>query len=77
MTNEILSITDVNSQLCGFRDFVEEYISFLPLSHVAAQMADIYCPLTCSATVYFADKNALKGTLIDTMKEIKPTKFLG
>jgi long-chain-fatty-acid--CoA ligase ACSBG len=26
----------VNSQLCGFRDFVEEYISFLPLSHVAA-----------------------------------------
>jgi long-chain-fatty-acid--CoA ligase ACSBG len=39
-------------------------------------MADIYCPLTCSATVYFADKNALKGTLIETMKEIKPTKFL-
>jgi long-chain-fatty-acid--CoA ligase ACSBG len=66
----------VNAQLCGFRDFVEEYISFLPLSHVAAQMADIYCPLTCSATVFFADKNALKGTLIDTMKEVKPTKFL-
>lgn len=65
-----------NAQICGFRDFVEEYVSFLPLSHVAAQMADIYCPLTCSATVYFADKNALKGTLIETLKEIKPTKFL-
>jgi long-chain-fatty-acid--CoA ligase ACSBG len=66
----------VNARLCNFRDFVEEYISFLPLSHVAAQMADIYCPLTCSASVYFGDKNALKGSLIDTMKEIKPTKFL-
>ncbi|CAG7784884.1 unnamed protein product [Allacma fusca] len=66
----------VNAQWCGFQDSVEEYISFLPLSHVAAQMADIYCPLTCCASVYFGDKNALKGSLIDTMKEIKPTKFL-
>jgi long-chain-fatty-acid--CoA ligase ACSBG len=66
----------VNARLCGFKDFVEEYISFLPLSHVAAQQADIYCPLTCCATVYFADKNALKGSLIETMKEIRPTKFL-
>ena len=47
----------VNSQWCGFRDCVEEYISFLPFRHVAGQMADIYCPLTCWASVYFGDKN--------------------
>ncbi|ODN00703.1 Long-chain-fatty-acid--CoA ligase ACSBG2 [Orchesella cincta] len=69
-------LAHINGRTCNFRDFVEEYISFLPLSHVAAQMADVYCPLTCSASVYFADKNALKGSLIDTMREIKPTKFL-
>jgi len=66
----------VNKERCNFVDFVEEYISFLPLSHVAAQIADIYCPLTVSATVFFADKNALKGSLVETMKEIQPTKFL-
>lgn len=77
LTHDNLTWTaHVNSQWCGFRDSQEEYISFLPLSHVAAQMADIYCPLTCCASVYFGDKNALKGSLIDTMKEIKPTKFL-
>lgn len=29
------------------------------------------------ATVYFADRDALKGTLVDTLKEALPTVFLG
>ena len=68
--------SSVMAQYFNFRDCVEEYISFLPLSHVAAQLADIYCPLTCCGTVYYGDKNALKGSLIETMREVKPTKFL-
>jgi len=56
--------------------FQEEVLSFLPLSHVAAQMADIYSPLACCAIVTFADKNALKGSLVDNMVESRPTKFL-
>jgi len=39
---------------------VEEIISYLPLSHVAAQILDIYIPLLCAATVYFAQPDALK-----------------
>ncbi|KAF7287733.1 hypothetical protein GWI33_003371 [Rhynchophorus ferrugineus] len=35
-------------------------------------------PAMCGGVaVYFADKNALKGSLINTLQEIRPTKFLG
>jgi len=39
---------------------VEEIISYLPLSHVAAQILDIYIPLLFAATVYFAQPDALR-----------------
>ena len=38
----------------------EVLISYLPLSHVAAQIIDIYVPMLYAATVYFARPDALK-----------------
>ena len=38
----------------------EVVVSYLPLSHVAAQIVDIYCPLLYAASVYFAQPDALK-----------------
>ena len=35
-------------------------ISYLPLSHVAAQLLDIYVPILCGGTTYFAQPDALK-----------------
>lgn len=55
----------------------EVLVSYLPLSHIAGQMLDIINPLTVAATVYFADKDALKGTLIKTLVEAQPTVFFG
>ncbi|KAL3270650.1 hypothetical protein HHI36_021179 [Cryptolaemus montrouzieri] len=55
----------------------EVLVSYLPLSHVAAQMVDIYFVITAAATIYFADNDALKGTLIQTLQEARPTLFLG
>lgn len=51
-------------------------ISYLPLSHVAAQFSDIFLSLNNGASIFFADANALKGTLIDYLLEIRPTVFL-
>ncbi|KAL1449111.1 hypothetical protein WDU94_000344 [Cyamophila willieti] len=51
-------------------------ISFLPLSHIAAQIVDIYSVITLAATVWFADKDALKGSLIKTLTEVRPHVFL-
>ena len=38
----------------------EVFVSYLPLSHVAAQILDIFIPLMFAVTVYFAQPDALK-----------------
>jgi long-chain-fatty-acid--CoA ligase ACSBG len=55
----------------------EQFISYLPLSHILAQIMDIYIPIITIGTVWFADKNILKSSLQTTLYEIKPTIFIG
>lgn len=61
----------------------EHVVSYLPLSHIAAQMIDIHLPIAiaahypANATVHFARPDALKGTLGDTLKQCRPTIFFG
>lgn len=55
----------------------EVFISYLPLSHLAAQIADVFCAILCGGTVYIADKDALKSSLLNTLVEAEPTFFLG
>ena len=52
------------TQTMGFKIGSESLVSFLPLSHVAAQMLDMYIPLIHAATVYFAQPDALKASPI-------------
>ncbi|XP_069734132.1 long-chain-fatty-acid--CoA ligase ACSBG2 isoform X2 [Phaenicophaeus curvirostris] len=55
----------------------EVVVSYLPLSHIAAQMCDIWTAMTYGVQVFFAQPDALKGSLIDTIREVRPTAFLG
>lgn len=55
----------------------EHVVSYLPLSHIAAQMLDIAAPLCHGGCVWFAQPDALKGSLLATLKEVRPTSFLG
>ncbi|KAH8287798.1 hypothetical protein KR018_000342 [Drosophila ironensis] len=55
----------------------ESFVSYLPLSHVAAQIFDVFLALFHAGCVTFADKDALKGTLIRTFKKARPTKLFG
>ena len=53
----------------------ERSLSYLPLSHIAGMLVDIYMPIGNGSTSCFADSNALKGTLIENLKYYKPTRF--
>lgn len=55
----------------------ESFVSYLPLSHVAAQIFDIFLGLSHAGCITFADKDALKGTLIKTFRKARPTKMFG
>jgi len=56
---------------------LDRAISYLPLSHIAAQLIDIHCIMRLGACCYFAQPDALKGSLTTTMKHVKPTFFFG
>ncbi|XP_021005737.1 long-chain-fatty-acid--CoA ligase ACSBG2 isoform X2 [Mus caroli] len=52
-------------------------VSYLPLSHIAAQLTDIWIPIKIGALTFFAQPDALRGTLVYTLQEVKPTFFMG
>lgn len=55
----------------------EMVLSYLPLSHIAGQLMDIVAPLITGCTLAFAQPDALKGSLKDTLAEVRPTVFFG
>uniref|UniRef100_K3W526 AMP-dependent synthetase/ligase domain-containing protein n=1 Tax=Globisporangium ultimum (strain ATCC 200006 / CBS 805.95 / DAOM BR144) TaxID=431595 RepID=K3W526_GLOUD len=55
----------------------DRLVSFLPMSHVASQLIDIMLPVVGGLQCYFAQPDALKGSLGVTLKEVRPTFFLG
>ena len=55
----------------------DRVISYLPLSHIAAQLIDIIAVMVLGGTTYFAQADALKGSLTVTMRDVKPTIFFG
>jgi long-chain-fatty-acid--CoA ligase ACSBG len=57
--------------------YEERIVSYLPLSHIAAQALDLYCPVYCGAEVHFSRPDALKGTLKDILIRAEPTVFFG
>jgi len=55
----------------------ETVVSYLPLSHIAGQMIDIWFAIFNLTTVIFGDKMAFKGTLLETLQAARPTMFFG
>ncbi|XP_064542160.1 long-chain-fatty-acid--CoA ligase heimdall [Drosophila montana] len=55
----------------------ERLVSYLPLSHIAAQIFDIFVAMAHGGCVYFADKDALKGTLVRSFLKARPTRMFG
>uniref|UniRef100_A0A673TMI7 long-chain-fatty-acid--CoA ligase n=1 Tax=Suricata suricatta TaxID=37032 RepID=A0A673TMI7_SURSU len=55
----------------------EVLVSYLPLSYLAAQLLDMWITISVAGTLYFAQSDALRGSLINTLREVKPTVFYG
>lgn len=50
-------------------------VSYLPASHIAANSLDCTGPVAAGVTVYIADRNALRGSLVDSLRKFRPTIF--
>lgn len=59
---------------CSHSDRVASY---LPLSHIAAQVIDIYLGICYGSCTYFCQPDALKGSLKTSLVDVKPTLFFG
>jgi long-chain-fatty-acid--CoA ligase ACSBG len=69
----------------------EQILSFLPLGHIAAQLFEVYLPITVAGTVYFPKQDILsvcplsvrgfvahifmQKHLVETLQTIRPTVF--
>ena len=52
-------------------------VSYLPISHIAAQALDLFIPLFTGASTTFAAPDALKGGLANTLKKVQPLFLWG
>nr|XP_012617118.1 long-chain-fatty-acid--CoA ligase ACSBG2-like isoform X3 [Microcebus murinus] len=55
----------------------ETLVSYLPLSYIGSQIFDMWVAISVAGALYFAQPDAVKGTLIDTLREVRPTTFYG
>ncbi len=60
----------------GFRRGQEVLLSYLPPCHVASLVVDEFMFQHIGAAVYFADRDALKGKLVEDLKEVRPTVLI-
>merc|ERR1719219_1352340 len=70
----------------GYSEYLTQpfrMVSYLPLNHAAAKVADIVLPLTATCDTpqwgeaWIARKDAMKGSLVKTMQKARPTLFFG
>jgi len=77
LTHDNLTWTAAVAGRCFGMHDKHQGVSYLPLSHVAAQQLDCMVPITCGSTVDIAPNDALKGNnLKQYIVATRPTYFL-
>ena len=66
-------------KILKLREKNEVFISYLPLSHIAGQLQDIWAAIFNMSTIVFADKLTLQDgkLLAETIRETRPTCLFG
>lgn len=62
--------------LLALDDTPRRIVSYLPLSHAAGIYADLVSCIMSGFHLYFARPDALQGTLLSTLLEVRPQSFL-
>uniref|UniRef100_W5L9W3 long-chain-fatty-acid--CoA ligase n=1 Tax=Astyanax mexicanus TaxID=7994 RepID=W5L9W3_ASTMX len=75
--DNITWIANASGMMIGTKMKEESLVSYLPLSHVAAQVNDLWVSMKFAGTTHFAEPDALKGSLANTLRDVRPTSFLG
>uniref|UniRef100_A0A8B9LDT2 long-chain-fatty-acid--CoA ligase n=1 Tax=Astyanax mexicanus TaxID=7994 RepID=A0A8B9LDT2_ASTMX len=75
--DNITWIANASGMVIGTKMKEESLVSYLPLSHVAAQVYDLWVSMKFAGTTHFAEPDALKGSLANTLRDVRPTSFLG
>lgn len=73
------NITWTSAASSGLADICadDSIVSYLPMSHIAAQLTDLMSPLLVGMEVSFARPDALKGSLVETLQQVRPTVMMG
>jgi long-chain-fatty-acid--CoA ligase ACSBG len=79
ISHDNITWTTANIMEGGYMDLNHEdrVVSYLPLSHIAAQIIDVHAMMNLGGQTYFAQPDALKGSLGETLRSVKPTFFFG
>ncbi|XP_055387526.1 very long-chain-fatty-acid--CoA ligase bubblegum-like isoform X2 [Condylostylus longicornis] len=76
--DNILFACQSTIKFLGNSRFGEEvFVSYLPLSHIAAQVLEFYICLCYAGCAWFGDRDSLKGSLVNTLQAARPTRFFG
>lgn len=70
---ETVLVAPIEAQIPSYEHRI---VSYLPLSHIAGLQFDLTNHLIFGCQVYFAKKDALQGTLVETLQWCRPTLFL-
>ncbi|XP_065906709.1 long-chain-fatty-acid--CoA ligase ACSBG2-like isoform X2 [Dysidea avara] len=52
-------------------------VNYGSLAHIGPRNVNMLFPIPVGGTVYFAQPDAMEGSLVDTIKEVQPTVFYG
>ncbi|XP_037819883.1 LOW QUALITY PROTEIN: long-chain-fatty-acid--CoA ligase heimdall [Lucilia sericata] len=67
----------MGKMMTSLEEAKETVVTYLPLNHIAAQLFDIFMALEYGGLIYFADRNALKGSLTKTYSKAKVSMMFG
>lgn len=63
-------------EVCEIPAYEHRMVSYLPLSHIAGLQMDLTNLIILGSKLYFAKRDALQGTLVETLQWCRPTLFL-